>query len=103
VCQRSILLTEESGIDQGEEVLGLQLRLLPFLRRIGAGGEEGGDDDDWPASPASSRLLFFDAPVFKLFAGETFILQVIGVFTRIRLGPTEVGRLQRRAQVDLIY
>jgi hypothetical protein len=35
---------KESAIDQGKEVLGLQLRLLPLLRRIGAGEED--DDDD---------------------------------------------------------
>jgi hypothetical protein len=51
---------------------------------------EGGDDD-WPASSASLRLLFFDAPAFKLFAGDVFILQVMGVFTRIHSGATDVA------------
>jgi hypothetical protein len=62
---------------------------------LGRGEEGGNDDDDWPASLASSRLLFFIAPVFKLFAGDVFILQVTGVFTRIRSGAAEVGRLRR--------
>jgi hypothetical protein len=60
-------------------------------------GEEGGDDDDWPVSPVSSRLLFFDASVFELFAEDAFILQVTGVFTRILSGAVEVGGLRRRA------
>jgi hypothetical protein len=47
-------------------------------------GDEGGGDDDWPASPASSRLLFFDVPIFLIFVGDPFILQVTDVFTRIR-------------------
>jgi hypothetical protein len=34
----------------------------------------------------SSRDLFFPAPVFMLFDGEDFILQMHWVFTRIRLG-----------------
>jgi hypothetical protein len=32
-------------------------------------GEEDGDDNDWSVSPASSQLLFFDTPVFVIFAG----------------------------------
>lgn len=49
-------------------------------------GDKGGDDDDWLAPPASSRFLFFDTPVFLLFAGDPFIVQVTGVFTRIHKG-----------------
>jgi hypothetical protein len=52
-------------------------------------GDEGADDDDWPASPASSRLLFFNTPVFLLFARDPFTLQVTGVFTHIRSGDAE--------------
>jgi hypothetical protein len=51
-------------------------------------GEEGGDGDDWPASSASSQLLFFDSSVFLLFARDPFILQVTSFFTLIRLGAT---------------
>jgi hypothetical protein len=51
---------------------------------------EGGGDD-WLASLASLRLLFFDASVFELFVGDVFILQVTGVFTRIRSGATAVA------------
>jgi hypothetical protein len=39
---------------------------------------------------ASSRDLFFPPAVFKVFDGEGFILQVHGVFTRIRSGATAV-------------
>jgi hypothetical protein len=35
---------------------------------------------------ASSRDLFFPPVVFRAFDGEGFILQVHGVFTRIRSG-----------------
>jgi hypothetical protein len=53
-------------------------------------GEEGGDDDDRQASSAFSlRLLFFDTLVFDLFAEDAFILQVIGIFTRILSGAAE--------------
>jgi hypothetical protein len=38
-----------------------------------------------------------------LFAGDAFIIQVMGVFTRIRLGATREGRLWWQANVDLIY
>jgi hypothetical protein len=66
-------------------------------------GEEGGDGDYCPASPASLRLLFFDTPVFELFTGDAFILQVTRVFTHIHSGAMEVGGLRRQTQVDLIY
>jgi hypothetical protein len=66
-------------------------------------GEEGGYDDNWLASSASSWFLFFDMPVFELFAADAFILQGTGVFTHIHSGATELGRLWRWAQVDPIY
>jgi hypothetical protein len=40
---------------------------------------------------ASSRALFFLAVAFAVFDGEGFILQVHGVFTRIRSGATAVA------------
>jgi hypothetical protein len=49
-------------------------------------------------SLASSQLLFFDAPVFEVFAEDEFFLQVMGVFTRIRSGAVVEGGLQRRAK-----
>jgi hypothetical protein len=64
---------------------------------------EGGDDDDWLVSPASSRPLFFDTPVFELFAGDDFIVQVTRVFTRIRSEAAKEGALRRRASVDPMY
>jgi hypothetical protein len=66
-------------------------------------GEEGGDDDDWSTSPASSRLLFFVTPVHVLFAGDDFILQVTGVFTHIRSRAPEAGGLRWWANIDLHY
>jgi hypothetical protein len=39
---------------------------------------------------ASSRALFFPLLAFEVFHGEGFILQVHGVFTRIRSGATVV-------------
>jgi hypothetical protein len=50
---------------------------------FGRGGEVGGVDP-WVDPVASSRDLFFSAPVFMLFDGEDFILQVHRVFTHIR-------------------
>jgi hypothetical protein len=42
---------------------------------FGRGGEVGGVDP-WADPAASSRDLFFPAPVFMLFDGEDFILQM---------------------------
>jgi hypothetical protein len=42
---------------------------------FGRGGEVGGVDP-WADPVASSRDLFFSVPVFMLFDGEHFILQV---------------------------
>jgi hypothetical protein len=50
---------------------------------FGRGGEVDGVDP-WADPVASSRDLFFPTPVFMLFGGEDFILQVHRVFTRIR-------------------
>jgi hypothetical protein len=55
--------------------------LFGFGRR----GEVGGVDP-WADPAASSRDLFFPAPVFMLFDGEDFILQMHRVFTRIHSG-----------------
>jgi hypothetical protein len=57
---------------------------------FGHGGDTGGDVP--AADPAaSSRDLFFLPSVFMLFDGEGFILQVHGVFTRIRAGATAMA------------
>jgi hypothetical protein len=51
----------------------------------GRGGDTGGDVP--AADPAaSSRALFFPPVAFVVFDGDGFILQVHGVFTRIRSG-----------------
>jgi hypothetical protein len=59
-----------------------------FHSRLGSarGGDIGGAASV-PAAAASSRPLFFPA-AFADLDGEGFILQVQGVFTRIRSGAT---------------
>jgi hypothetical protein len=55
----------------------------------GRGGDTGGDVP--VADPvASSRPLFFPPAAFAVLDGDGFILQVHGVFTRIRSGATAV-------------
>jgi hypothetical protein len=56
-----------------------------FHSRLGSarGGDVGAAPV--PAAAASARLLFFP-PAFDVFDGDGFILQVQGVFTRIRSG-----------------
>jgi hypothetical protein len=51
---------------------------------------------------ASLRLLFFDVSVFKLLAGDVFIHQVIGVFTRIRSGATPAADYGGAYRLDLL-
>jgi hypothetical protein len=70
----------------------LFLALDFFHSRFGSGrgGDTGGDVP--AADPAaSSRALFFPPATFEVFDGEGFILQVHGVFTRIRSGATAVA------------
>jgi hypothetical protein len=56
----------------------------------GRGGDTGGDVP--AADPAASlRPLFFPPATFVVFHGEGFILQVQGVFTRIRSGAASVA------------
>jgi hypothetical protein len=56
----------------------------------GRGGDIGGAAP--AADPAaSSRLLFFPPATFAVLDGDGFILQVHGVFTRIRSGATAVA------------
>jgi hypothetical protein len=55
----------------------------------GRGGDTGGDVPS--ANPAaSSRVFFFPPEAFEIFDGEGYILQLHGVFTRIRSGATTV-------------
>jgi hypothetical protein len=50
---------------------------------------DGGDNSG--ATPSALlRVLFFPTPVFTLLDGDAFILQVMGVFTRIHSGATLV-------------
>jgi hypothetical protein len=59
-----------------------------FHSRLGSGrGGDIGGAAPAAAKAASSRLLFFPA-VFADLDGDGFILQVHGVFTRIRSGAT---------------
>jgi hypothetical protein len=56
----------------------------------GRGGDTGGDVP--AADPAaSSQPLFFPPAALVVFNGDGFILQVHGVFTRIRSGATVVA------------
>jgi hypothetical protein len=58
--------------------------------RSGRGGDTSGDVP--AADPAaSSRPLFFPPAAFAVFDGDGLILQVHGVFTRIRSGATVVA------------
>jgi hypothetical protein len=63
-----------------------------FHSRFGSG--RGGDIGGAAAAAdpaASSRLLFFPPVAFMVLDGDGFILQVHGVFTRIRSGATMVA------------
>jgi hypothetical protein len=62
-----------------------------FHSRFGSG--RGGDTGGIPATDpaASSRALFFPLAAFAVFDGEGFILQVHGVFMRIRSGAAVVA------------
>jgi hypothetical protein len=63
-----------------------------FHSQFGSGrGEDTGGDVPAADPAASSRALFFPPTVFRAFDGEDFILQVQGVFTRIRSGATAVA------------
>jgi hypothetical protein len=57
---------------------------------FGRGGEVGGVNS-YADPAASSQDLFFQGPVFMLFDGEDFILQMHRVFTRIRSGASLVA------------
>jgi hypothetical protein len=64
----------------------------------GRGGDTGGDVP--AADPvASSRPLFFPPAAFVVFDGDGFILQVHGVFTRIRSGATGMALYGARAWI----
>jgi hypothetical protein len=85
-----LLLPDESAVEEGQQVFGFRLRLLPLRFGSGRGGDIGGAAS--AADPAaSSRLLFFPPVVFVVLDGDGFILQVHGVFTRIRSGATSVA------------
>jgi hypothetical protein len=67
--QIHLLLPKKSVVDQGEQILDLQLCLLPLFGWIGRGVDGG--DDSWSASSASLRVLFFVALVIMLLPGLT--------------------------------
>jgi hypothetical protein len=75
-----------------------------FHSRFGSG--RGGDTSgDVPAADpaASSRPLFFPPAAFVVFDGEGFILQVHGVFTRIRSGATALALYGARGWIYKFY
>jgi hypothetical protein len=63
-----------------------------FHSRFGS-GRDGDTGGDVPAADpaASSRVLFFLPAAFAIFDGDDFILQVHGVFMRIRSGAAVVA------------
>jgi hypothetical protein len=65
---------------------------LDFFHSRFKSGRVGDTGGDVPATDpaASSREHFFPPAAFEVFDGEGFILQVQGVFTRIRSGATVV-------------
>jgi hypothetical protein len=85
VRHRSISFSRRNPLLTKESISSVfSFTFFHSLARLGRGVEGG--DNTWPASSTSLRLLFFDALVFELFVGDVFILQVTGVFTRIRSG-----------------
>jgi hypothetical protein len=65
---------------------------LDFFHSLAGLGCRGDCGDDSGADPSASlRDLFLPAPVFELLDRDTFILQVQGVFTRIRSGAMPVA------------
>jgi hypothetical protein len=65
---------------------------------FGRGGDTGGDVPVVDPA-ASSRPLFFLPVAFVVFDGDGFILQVHGVFTRIRSGATTMDLYGTRAWI----
>jgi hypothetical protein len=81
--------------------------ILDFFHSLVGLGRRGdvGDVDPWVDPPASLRDLFFPAPAFAPLDGDGFILQVHGVFTRIRSWATLVassGGARRLAIYDAV-
>jgi hypothetical protein len=75
-----------------------------FVHSAGFGGVEGGgNDDDWPASLASSQLLFSDVQVLVLFAGDPFILESRASSLAFAWELWRRADYGGRAEVDLIY
>jgi hypothetical protein len=63
-----------------------------YHSRFGSGrGRDTGGDVPAADLAASSWPLFFPPAAFAVFDGDGFILQVHGVFTRIRSGATVVA------------
>jgi hypothetical protein len=63
-----------------------------FHSRFGSGRVGDTSGDVLATDPtASSRAVFFPPAAFMAFDGDGFILQVHGVFTRIRSGATVVA------------
>jgi hypothetical protein len=62
----------------------------------GRGGDTGGDAPAADPVASSWGLFFPAAAAFAVFDGDGFILQVHGVFTRIRSGATLVALRSKR-------
>jgi hypothetical protein len=71
-----------------------------FHSRFGSGrGRDTGGDVPAADPAASSRLLFFMPVAFVVFDGDGFILQVHGVFTRIRSWATALALYDERGWI----
>jgi hypothetical protein len=86
--QIHLLFSQKPAVDQASRSSVFNLAFFHSLAGLGC-GEDGGDDSGADSS-ASLQALFFHAPIFELLDRDAFILQVQGVFTRIRSGATLV-------------
>jgi hypothetical protein len=82
-----LLLVKEPAVHQGSRSSVFIFDFFHSLFGLGRAGDVGGDDP-WADPSASLRDLFFPAPApaFAPLDEEDYILQVHGVFTRIRSG-----------------
>jgi hypothetical protein len=85
-----LLLPDESAVEEASRSSVLAFDFFHSRFGSGRGGDIGGAAP--AADPAaSSWLLFFPLAAFAILDGDGFILQVQGVFTRIRSGATAVA------------
>jgi hypothetical protein len=85
-----LLLPDESAVEEASRSSVLAFDFFHSRFGSGRGGDIGGAAP--AADPAASSWLhFFPLAAFAILDGDGFILQVQGVFTRIRSGATAVA------------